>query len=128
MDFSPKTSEMYRKKWRVKFQVHLYSYQFKAIQIIRDFCTEVFLKRRCFHQTCRWYLKWRNPHLYKLYGYGLLAREFSHHQKIAENKVQETLQFRYLKFLVILLMNGYQVAGTTETILVNGVSFKTDIL
>ena len=24
-----------------------------------------------YHQTFRWYLKWRNPHLYKLYGYGL---------------------------------------------------------
>ena len=37
---------------------------------------------------------------YKLYGYGL-CKEKKHHQNIAENKVQETLHFRYLKLLVI---------------------------
>ena len=38
-------------------------------------------------------------HLYKLYGYGLCKGKPT--SKIAENKVQETLHFRYLKFLVI---------------------------
>ena len=44
-------------------------------------------------------LKWRNPHLYKLYGYGL-CKVPKTHPKIAEHKVQH-LHFRYLKFLVI---------------------------
>ncbi len=34
------------------------------------------------------YLKWRNPHLYKLYGYGLCKGKPTY------------LHFRYLKFLV----------------------------
>ncbi len=42
------------------------------------------------------YLKWRNPHLHKLYGYGLCKRKAI--PKIAEYKVQETLHFRSLKF------------------------------
>ena len=45
------------------------------------------------------YQKWRNPHLYKLYGYGLCKGKPN--PKIAGYKVQETLHFRYLKFLVI---------------------------
>ena len=50
-------------------------------------------------QTFRWYLKWRDhPHLYKPYGYGLCKGRPT--PKIAENKVQETIHFRYLKFLV----------------------------
>ena len=44
------------------------------------------------------YLKWRNPHLYKLYGYGLCKEKPT--PKIAKKKVQETLHFRYLKCLV----------------------------
>ncbi len=44
-------------------------------------------------------VKWRNPHLYKLYGYGLCKGKPT--RKIAEYKVQY-LRFRYLKFLVIL--------------------------
>ncbi len=43
-------------------------------------------------------LKWRSPHLYKLYGYGLCKGKPI--PKIAENKVQY-LHFRYLKLLVI---------------------------
>ena len=50
------------------------------------------------HQTFRWYLKWRNPHPYKQYGYGLCKGKPT--SKIAENKAQETLHFRYLKCLV----------------------------
>ena len=46
------------------------------------------------------YLKWGNPHLYKLYGYGL-CKGVSPTPKIAKHKVlSETLHFRYLKFLV----------------------------
>ena len=44
------------------------------------------------------YLKWRNPHLYKVYGYGLCKGKPT--PKIAVNKAQETLHFRYLKCLV----------------------------
>ena len=39
-----------------------------------------------------------DPHLYKLYGYGLCKGKPD--PKIAEHKVQETLHFRYLKFLL----------------------------
>ena len=40
-----------------------------------------------------------SENLYKLYGYGLYKGEFPT-PKIAVNKVQETLHFRYLKLLV----------------------------
>ena len=50
------------------------------------------------HQTFQVPSKWRNPHLYKQYGYGLCKGKST--PKIAKNKVQETLHFRYLKFLV----------------------------
>ena len=36
------------------------------------------------------YLKWRNPHLYKLYGYKGYVREDIPTIKIAENKVQDS--------------------------------------
>ena len=42
-------------------------------------------------------LKWRNPHLYKLYGYGFWRANFT--TKIAGYKVQY-LHIRYLKLLV----------------------------
>ena len=47
------------------------------------------------------YLKSRNPHLYKQYGATAYIREKRNIPKIAENKVQETLHFRYLKLLVM---------------------------
>ena len=43
------------------------------------------------------YLKWRNPHLCKQY----VRPKGKSTPKIAENTLQETLHFRYLKFLVI---------------------------
>ena len=48
------------------------------------------------------YLKWRNPHLYKLYGYSLCKGNPT--PKTAKNKVQETLHFRYLKLLDLLVI------------------------
>ena len=45
------------------------------------------------------YLKWRYENLYKQYGYGLCEGKPA--PKIALVQVQETLHFRYLKFLVI---------------------------
>ena len=48
--------------------------------------------------------KWRNPHLYKLYGYGLCKEKHTppNPQIALYNLVQETLQIRYLKLLVII--------------------------
>ena len=45
---------------------------------------------------------------YKLYGYGLCKGKPT--PKIAENKVQETLHFRYLKFLVKVGLFPFQIA------------------
>ncbi len=56
------------------------------------------LFRPSFHQTFQ-VPKWRNPHLYKLYGYGLCNGNPT--PRIAEHKAQETLHFRYLKLLLI---------------------------
>ena len=57
------------------------------------------------------YLKWRNPHLFKLYGYGLCKGNPI--SKTAENKVQETLHFRYLKCLVIISL-GFSAKSNDE--------------
>ncbi len=61
------------------------------VDVLRDQCMWIYLA-----QHFR-YLKWRNPHLYKLYGYGLCEGKPT--PKIAENKVQY-LHFRYLELLV----------------------------
>ena len=61
------------------------------------------------------YLKWRNPHLYKLYGYGL-CKGVNPPPKIAGYKVQETLHFRSLKLLVMKTpCKPYQVLGNSTT-------------
>ena len=49
-------------------------------------------------------LKWRNPHLYKLYGYGLCMGK--HTPKIADYKVQYLHLLSYQKFLVMVIGTG----------------------
>ena len=48
------------------------------------------------HQTFRWYLKWRNAYLQKLYGYGLCKGKSTLQNSL---KVQNPSIFRYLKIL-----------------------------
>ena len=43
------------------------------------------------------YLKWRNPHLYKLYGYGLCKGKPTPKNSRTMPVLQETLHFRYLQ-------------------------------
>ena len=49
------------------------------------------------------YLKWRNPHLYKLYGYGL-CKGVGPTPENSLLRFRKPSNFRYLKFLVIVLI------------------------
>ena len=62
---------------------------------------------KIYHQTFRWYLKWRNPHLYKLYGYGLCKGKPIPKMALWGSGF---LHFRYLKLLGIIVIISFRTS------------------